>query len=413
MMRLNTSYLAIEELSMRFNAVFHTVSQALIFMDDKGKNAWLNQKAKTLLRIHTKEEEITPSIVASSMLNLRQKAQNAQEINNEAADLFRHPEKEITNWIWRFEGEVFRVASVPTMSAHAKGRLWIFEDISQMYFANRQLNLFNQELYEANEKIKTTLSHVSKQKDFITQQNSEIQLKNEKLELVNQEKNNLIGIVSHDLRAPLLQIKGFTDIMLFDKGTLNKDNQFCIEMIRTVLDRGIVLIKDLLDINAIEQQQITKDLVPMNVKDALGNEVDAFIGMANKKQIQFHFSSEAKHTTIIADKVLFHRIIDNLVSNAIKFSYPHTSVYISIKNEEDKLVIAVKDEGQGIKETDKQHLFGKFKRLSAKPTDDEGSSGLGLSIVKMLVEELNGTIYCESEWQKGATFSIAFPLHIY
>jgi signal transduction histidine kinase len=114
---------------------------------------------------------------------------------------------------------------------------------------------------------------------------------------------------------------------------------------------------------------------------------------------------------VLADQDYLARILDNLVSNAIKFSHPNTSVTVSLnKKDTGKVQLAVKDEGQGIREDEMKKLFGKFSRLSARPTAKESSTGLGLYIVKSLVEELEGSIWCESVWEHGTTFFVELPV---
>jgi len=103
--------------------------------------------------------------------------------------------------------------------------------------------------------------------------------------------------------------------------------------------------------------------------------------------------------------------VQNIISNAIKFSQPNKKIYITIRNSEEPqhIDISIKDEGPGFTENDKKKLFQKFAKLSARPTGGEHSSGLGLSIVKKLVEMMNGKIRVESEHGKGAEFILTFP----
>ena len=104
-----------------------------------------------------------------------------------------------------------------------------------------------------------------------------------------------------------------------------------------------------------------------------------------------------------------HQVFDNLISNALKFSYPGTSINISVAESKQQVAIAIADQGPGFTQQDMKKLFGKFQRLSAKPTAGEPSTGLGLSIVKKYVKLLKGTIKCDSEMGKGAVFTIYLP----
>jgi two-component system sensor histidine kinase/response regulator len=108
------------------------------------------------------------------------------------------------------------------------------------------------------------------------------------------------------------------------------------------------------------------------------------------------------------DRSLIVQIIDNLISNAIKFSNPNTKVKVTLKDENQTIRFEVEDEGPGIMEEDKSRLFQKFQKLHAQPTNGESSTGLGLSIVKKYVEAMKGKVWCESEYGKGSIFIVEF-----
>ena len=127
---------------------------------------------------------------------------------------------------------------------------------------------------------------------------------------------------------------------------------------------------------------------------------------AEKKNIKLHYENPGKEVYILSDKQMVHRICENLISNAIKYSPAGKNVWLSIADEGDAVEIKVKDEGVGISAEDLPHLFSRYSKLSSKPTDGEASTGLGLSIVKRIVEELNGRISCESIEGKGSLFTV-------
>ncbi len=115
---------------------------------------------------------------------------------------------------------------------------------------------------------------------------------------------------------------------------------------------------------------------------------------------------------VFLDKSAVNQILDNLVSNALKFSLPGKKVTLSVKQNEGKVRFEVQDEGPGLKEKDKTKLFSKFARLSAIPTAKESSTGLGLYIVKRLTTAMNGMIWCESEFGNGANFIVELPFRL-
>ena len=103
------------------------------------------------------------------------------------------------------------------------------------------------------------------------------------------------------------------------------------------------------------------------------------------------------------------QVLENLVSNAVKYSPPGKNIFVRLKRHAEAVRVEVQDEGPGLSAEDQKKLFGKFARLSAKPTGGEHSTGLGLSIVKKMVEAMNGRVWCESELGRGATFIVEFP----
>jgi signal transduction histidine kinase len=103
------------------------------------------------------------------------------------------------------------------------------------------------------------------------------------------------------------------------------------------------------------------------------------------------------------------QVLDNLISNAVKYSPLGKRILVRVVNTDRAVRIEIQDEGPGLSEDDKSKLFGKFARLSARPTGGEYSTGLGLSIVKKMVEAMNGKVWCESELGKGATFIVELP----
>jgi signal transduction histidine kinase len=174
------------------------------------------------------------------------------------------------------------------------------------------------------------------------------------------------------------------------------------------------IITNLLDINAVESGKLTVNLQKLDVTKTINEIVESFYVTAEKKGISIHYDV-IKQYSVFVDTTLFHEVIENIISNAVKYSPLEKKVYITVdeipRDHSSFIRIAVKDEGPGLTDDDKQKLFGKFQRLSAQPTGGEHSSGLGLAIVKKMVEAMNGTIYCESIYGQGATFIVEFPLY--
>lgn len=252
-----------------------------------------------------------------------------------------------------------------------------------------------------------------KEAEIYRLKNVELARANEQLQAFNREKNEVMGIVAHDLKNPLSGILMLSRILHADAPGIGVDDlRDYMTDIETVVSRMFDLINNLLDSNRIETQGIAPEMVMCDVEDVLHTVVGAHRPHASTKNITIVCTKEpaVQEMSLRTDERILHQIIDNLLSNAVKFSYPDSTVHTRLIQSDLALCIEIQDEGPGLTQDDLQHLFKKFARLSARPTGNEHSTGLGLSIVKKLVEALGGTIRCESEPGKGALFIVELPV---
>ncbi len=173
-------------------------------------------------------------------------------------------------------------------------------------------------------------------------------------------------------------------------------------------ERMFELIIRLLDVNAIESgnRQFTfSELDSSVITESIIKENKE---RAKSKNIKIDFIP-VENPFILTDKNAFKEIIDNLVSNAVKYTIPGKNIYVKMTSDKEYITINIKDEGPGLSEKDKQKVFTKFARLSAQPTGGENSTGLGLYIVKKLTDIVNGRISFETEKDYGTEFTVEFP----
>lgn len=255
-------------------------------------------------------------------------------------------------------------------------------------------------LHDANETIMRI--HVE-----LAQQKEQIEQKNEELLTLNNEKNNLIGIVAHDLKSPLNQIKGLVSLI---RATSNLEGEAaaCLGHIESSANRLSSMIAKILDIEAIESRQLNLKMEATNISEILSGVVSRFKIEAAQKSIRIH-ESIPSNIEIDLDKNYITQVLENLISNAIKFSPMGKNIWVKLVLHVADVELEIKDEGPGLTDDDNKKLFSKYQKLSAKPTGSESSTGLGLSIVKKFVESMNGKIWCESEAGKGASFFVRFP----
>lgn len=235
---------------------------------------------------------------------------------------------------------------------------------------------------------------------------------NRHLEQLNQEKNEFLGIASHDLKNPLSVIRMEAEYILSRLDSLSRDEllQF-MSNIRESSLRMFALVEELLNVNAIEQGTLSSNIQPCDVEQIVRIVVMQQMEHARRKNIAIDVDCQ-KLSMALADEVQLQQVVDNLLSNALKFSPYDATVRVIVEqnNHEGKLCLRVQDFGQGLSDEDKSKLFQKFQRLSARPTAGEHSTGLGLSIVKKLVEMMKGSIHCHSQQGEGATFIVELPL---
>ena len=245
----------------------------------------------------------------------------------------------------------------------------------------------------------------------IRQQQSKLEKRNLELLQLNQEKNEFLGIVSHDLKSPLTGILGFAQLLKHYKADFSEVevNEF-VEGVETNVKQMLDLIENLLDVNRLETGKMTFTLKAIDLGVCVFEALYRYRIEAELKKIHLHFELPQGQYLVCADERAVKQILDNIISNALKYSFKEKNIYIDLMVMDESIRCQVRDEGQGLTEKDKEQLFQKFTRLSAKPTGGEHSTGLGLSIVKKLVEAMNGRVWAESDGKdQGSTFTVELP----
>ena len=239
---------------------------------------------------------------------------------------------------------------------------------------------------------------------------------------LSKEKDEFLGVAAHDLKNPLATIRTSAQIIekCFMSGEVINFAEYADSIIATS-DEMLDIITNFLDIELIESGKLELVLVlepiPLMI---IGNAIKAYQKRAYAKGISIHYDDVPESLSVVADKLALRQVLDILLSKAIKFSSYSKAVYVRLTKPPQReaymdegvqyIRIEIQDEGPGIDADEQEKLFTKFSRLSARPTGEEGSTGLGLSIVKKLVEMMNGRVWCESVKGEGATFIVELPL---
>lgn len=224
---------------------------------------------------------------------------------------------------------------------------------------------------------------------------------------LNQAKNDMVSLVSHELRTPLTSIRGYSDMLLKYDLVQEKGKQF----LGTIVDESVrltQLIQSFLDIAYIESGRQKVSITEFKVQPVLKDLISVVDPVAASKQISVQMS-DAEGVEVHADRLLLYQALTNLVTNAIKYSAPGTSVRIDVSNGNDRVRFAVSDQGCGIPAVESAKVFEKFYRRANEETQAQSGFGLGLAFVKEVALRHGGDVSVESEVGKGSTFTLWIP----
>jgi signal transduction histidine kinase len=230
--------------------------------------------------------------------------------------------------------------------------------------------------------------------------------KAEQLEL---EKQQLISLVSHDLRSPLNRAFALAELLLMDQSALSDFQKDYLEKMRLVIADGLSMMRNLVDYRNLEFRSIDIMPGPVNIAEYVDKLVRECQSTTTKKEIAVH----VQHTGtvgVVSDKQCLDRAIGNILSNAIKFSKPGKNIFIRTKKQADGSVhVEIEDEIGGFSVAEQETLFSKFKKYKALPTGNESSTGLGLFVSRAMAQRVGGNVVCTSTEGAGSVFTIMLP----
>lgn len=232
----------------------------------------------------------------------------------------------------------------------------------------------------------------------------------EEQKVMLEEIHHLTGIIVHDIRSPFNKIQTLMNVFEMEHEVSESQGRF-METVKSVIEDSRILTEDLLEINQIEAGTIEEEKTEkIDVRKFLQELLLEFENMAEKKGITLTSNLMLAHETIICHKYTLQRIIENLVSNAIKYTPLRGHVELKAKLEDGRFEFSVKDNGPGISQDEQKLLFKKFGRGSAIPSGHETSTGLGLYIVDIMTKKLEGQISLVSSKGQGAEFKVQIPV---
>jgi signal transduction histidine kinase len=322
---------------------------------------------------------------------------------------------------WFFTICIFPMLDSPVIEIDYKKTADLENRAWELATHNEALRLLAHELQEQNQELR--LAHL------------EIQEQNTQLKELNQEKTLILGMVSHDLKNPISAVQSLAEVMVSDSLTNEQYKEFATVILHSTT-RMYSLVKMFLESSRIENGRIDLHPTSFDCSILMQSVLRTYSILASQKNITLHFTPYHESTLIYVDEAATLQILDNLVSNAVKYTrrggnvimrvFPIRSFFsgtVLMREDLERLDsmtgrshishirFEVIDEGPGLTEADKLSIFGKFARLSAQPTGGEDSTGLGLAVAKKLTELMGGRIWFESEEGEGARFIVEFPAY--
>lgn len=296
------------------------------------------------------------------------------------------------------EGQVFRYVKKPWNPDE-------LEAIIREAFEKYELITNNRRLMHSLQEMNATLEEKVKTRTL------ELEKLNERLSELNMEKNRYIGMVAHDLRNPIGVAASYSDLLIEDYNSISrKDHLDYLGEIKSSCYFSLDLIRDFLDASKIEA----------GIFDLDCNEQD-YITFVKQNIRQNDLFARGKTQTIVLESAIdrlityfdaskMQQVLNNLISNAIKYSQQHTRIVVRISATENFVLTSIIDQGQGIPESELPKIFQPYQTTSVKPTGNEKATGLGLAIVKKIIEAHRGEISVVSTPGNGSNFSFSMPV---
>jgi len=266
---------------------------------------------------------------------------------------------------------------------------------------------------ELEEKLARSYIKIQKQKEAIEAQNQNIQdaklkLEEQNFELLhlNEEKNHLISVVVHGLKNPLTSSMTMIDMIMNGPDKVCEEHREYAEIIQNSLHRMNKMINQVLDINVIESKVFQLNMEKINIKEVIEKISNIYQHTIDQRELDLHLSLEELHAEL--NEVYILQIIDNLMSNAIKYTPVGESVSVNLAQNNGKVLIEVKDTGIGIPNQLIATIFDQYEHKKHHLHQLDPDTGLGLAIVKKYVTAMNGRVWCESDTDKGSSFFVEF-----
>ncbi|GAB4148307.1 MAG: PAS domain S-box protein [Ignavibacteriales bacterium] len=377
---------SLKETESRFKDLFENIKDTVYESTPDGKLLDINQAGLDLFG-YTSKEELMSSEISQTLY--------VDPAEREIFKSILEKEGSVNNYeitLRKKSGEEITVLETSTAVKDANGKViayrGIIRDITDEKNNKLLLSSYLEELAQTNEQVRI----------------SEAELKR-----INAEKDKFFSIIAHDLKNPFNSLLGLSEILIEDIETLTKEEIVDFSSSIHSASRAIMqLLNNLLDWARIQTGRIKHEPENINMQELFDENIELLSQTAKNKKI--NLSSEINTSSVIfADRYMINCVVQNLITNAIKFTKEKDSITASVIESENSYTFSVKDTGIGIKPEDQSKLFKIDAHHTTKGTNNEAGTGLGLILCKELIEKNKGTIWVESEFGKGTTFFFSLP----
>lgn len=239
----------------------------------------------------------------------------------------------------------------------------------------------------------------------------DVQVLLQKIEELTQNQRHLLTIASHDVKSPFTRMHALLQLLQMNATNLTDEQKNYLEKMHIVVADGMAMIRNLMDYRNLEFHCI--ELMPdqFSLHEFIHTSLKAADGVARKKQLSISVATAADFT-LHTDRHCLQHAFDNILSNAVKFSFPGKTIKIQAAASEAHVTITVQDEARGFLPEEQQQMFQKFSKFSNRPTGGESSTGLGLYIAQAMIKKISGRIECHTTEGVGSVFRLIFPAQL-
>lgn len=390
------------------NATLESTVDGILAVDERGSVTACNRKLATsgLLPPHTTTvTELLAEAVFRSLLD-QLKDPGGFEVTLSA--LASGSEAETFDTLYLKDGRCLEVVSnVQRVEGRLRGRVWSFRDVTKREQAAEQIRRFNAEL---EQRVAERTRELAQAAEKLRQQSGKLTEVNAHLEQALRSRDGFLAAMSHELRTPLHGILGLTELLLDPSfGGLNPRQAEFVQRARECGEHLLELINDILDLARIQASGITLDQQDGSVEELCRSAVRLVEDSAQKKQHVLEVSVGSPGLRVRADRRRLKQVLVNLLSNAVKFTPAGGCIGLAVSASGHEIRFAVSDNGIGIAEDKIGRLFQAFVQLDNRLSREHSGTGLGLALVRELVDAHGGRVELDTAVGRGSRFTVVLP----